>query len=351
MMSDIGESISLSSASQFDFACPRARLPKPLRGYLALGLEWVYHPPMKTRMPPIPLAFILFVVHLAALAGRAEAQGSPLPRTLEFAAVPGLFAANCGACHDWAGSYDSLIGSKRLVPGKPEASVAWQLISTGQMPPSGPGLTESEKRLIGDWIAAGSPPVQTAASESATGAAPPLAASKFLGFSSTTEFHRFSGWASGGILLASGIVGAIHAYDMISASHAFRDANNISEETMGTICSDEIIGVWGSSTEQALRWTHAGLLVAGESFYLANALTGSGMIRPNTPGITKSKLHRWAFFIHAGLMASEAVMGFIASDALRRGDHDTVSSLVPVHAAVGLAIPVIILGAGSIMSR
>jgi hypothetical protein len=178
----------------------------------------------------------------------------------------------------------------------------------------------------------------------------PEASKPFLGFKSKEAFHRFSGWTAGGTLLAAGIVGAVHAYDMMSAAHTYRDSLGI-EEFDPALCPAEISAVYGDSTEQALRWTHVSLLAAGESFYLANAITGVGFIGPLPPGWSKAKLHRYAFFLHAGLMAAEGVMGYFSSEALQRGDHDTFHVLLVAHASVGIAIPVVILAAGAIMDR
>jgi hypothetical protein len=172
--------------------------------------------------------------------------------------------------------------------------------------------------------------------------------SRFLGFESKEAFHRFSGWTAGGTLLAAGIVGAVHAYGMMSTAHAYRDNLGITEFNKD-VCPGEIAAVYGDPTQQALHWTHAGLLVAGESFYLANAITGSGFMGPLPPGMSKAKAHRIAFFTHAGLMAAEGVMGFFTSDALERGDHETFHVLLSAHAIVGLIIPATILGAGAIM--
>jgi hypothetical protein len=214
------------------------------------------------------------------------------------------------------------------------------------MPAAGP-LADADKAIILEWIQAGAPRPGAAGSA----AAAPLPSARFLGFQNKESFHRFSGWASGGILLAAGVVGAVHAYDMMSAAHAYRDTLTESQTNDGNspLCRAEIQSVWGSSTEQALRWTHVGLLAAGESFYLANAFTGTSFMGKLGPGWSKAKIHRYAFFVHAGLMAAEGVMGFFTSDALRRGDHELFHSLIVAHAGVGLVIPVVILGAGAIM--
>jgi hypothetical protein len=173
--------------------------------------------------------------------------------------------------------------------------------------------------------------------------------SGFLGFKDKEGFHRFSGWMSGGLLLASGIVGAAHAVGMMETAHEYRDSLGIDEYETG-LCRAEIAAVYDDPTQQALRWTHVGLLAAGETFYLANALTGVDFMAPLPPGWSKSKIHRYAFFVHAGLMVAEGVLGFLSSDALQRGDHEAFAGLLAAHAGIGIAIPLAILGAGAIMA-
>jgi hypothetical protein len=43
------------------------------------------------------------------------------------------------------------------------------------------------------------------------------------------------------------------------------------------------------------------------------------------------------------------VMGYFSSQALSTGNHELFHNLLIAHAGVGIAIPVIILGAGTIM--
>ncbi|MBL8965459.1 MAG: hypothetical protein JNG85_00545 [Spirochaetaceae bacterium] len=194
--------------------------------------------------------------------------------------------------------------------------------------------------------AAGSDAV-SAATAGAAGAAP---ASPFFGFPSKTAFHKAAGWASGGLLLAAGVVGAVRAYDLMTAGHEIRDSLGMTEESqIGPQCATAIGDLYGGGRGQALRWTHVGLLAAGETLYLADAATGIGFMGPLEPGLSRSKAHRYAFFAHAFLMASEAVMGYFTSEALRTGDHETVRVLGVAHAGVGFAIPVVILGAGAVM--
>ncbi len=189
----------------------------------------------------------------------------------------------------------------------------------------------------------------------ATTALPPATArlptaATFLGFPDKIAFHRFSGWAAGGTLLAAGIVGGIHFLGMMDEAHAYRDSLGI-DEFDSTLCPPKVETVWGGSVQQALRWTHVGFLGLGELFYAANAVTGTSLIGPLPPGWTKSRIHRYAFFGHATLMVSEAILGIFMSDALKRGDHETMRALGAAHVAIGIAIPTVILGAGAIMDR
>lgn len=182
----------------------------------------------------------------------------------------------------------------------------------------------------------------------ATQAAPPTGSGTFLGFPDKASFHRFSGWMSGGLLLAAGIIGGIHIIDMMTESHAQRGSlDEFDPATCGPILQD----IYGSGTEQALRWIHVGLLAGGEVFYLANAVTGVSFMGELPPGWSARKLHRYAFYAHCALMVSEAVVGFFLSDALERSDHEAIQVLGATHAAIGIAIPVIIISAGAIMDR
>jgi len=292
-----------------------------------------------------------FLVSVQAIA----AQGTSLPKTFESGKAVAIFVSSCASCHDWAASYDTIIASGLVTPGKPDESRVWAMIDSGRMPADGSSLDADQKAAIRDWIAAGAP--KPAAGASTTGVSPasastasatPFPASRFLGFKSKEAFHRFSGWTSGGILLAAAGVGTWHLVNMMSDAHAYRDRLGIDEFNPVT-CDPTIASVWGSSNEQALRWTHLGLLAAGETFYFANAFTGTSFMQKLGPGWSKAKIHRYAFFLHAGLMVTEGVLGYFSSDALSRGDHDLFHNLLIAHAAVGFAIPVVILGAGAIM--
>jgi hypothetical protein len=161
-------------------------------------------------------------------------------------------------------------------------------------------------------------------------------------YATKVMFHKISGFTSGGLLLASGIVGAVHVFDMMSIAHVYRDKHGMEE--VAPECSVKIREAWAG--DQTLRWVHVGLLSTGEILYLADAITGLTMLTPDLPGLTKQDIHRYAFFTHAGLMAAEIILGFFTTDALKRGDHNTMLALGITHTAIGLAIPTVIIGAG-----
>jgi len=181
-------------------------------------------------------------------------------------------------------------------------------------------------------------------SDAVTGATPegnpPLEASLF-GWPVSVGAHRVMGYSAGALLLAGGIAGGLRFYDMMERAHEYRDANGIDE--IEPECSGIITDAWEAN--QGLRWAHIALTAAGETLYLADAATGIGMIGKATPS-RAGTIHRNAFFVHAGLMAADAALGFILMNALRRGDHRAVEVIGGAHMALGFAIPVVIIGSG-----
>lgn len=312
---------------------------------------------MKTSssLRSFPALLLVLAASAAWAQDAASSPGTPLPPAADPARAVAVIAKYCSACHGWASGYKEIAAEGVIVPGKPSESRLFEYVESGYMPPSPPAPSPAEIELLRAWIASGAaaPEAVSGATESAdagSSASPsaPGGSGRFLGFKSKVDYHRAAGWTSSGLLLAAGVVGAVRAYDLMSAGHEFRDQNNIGEEDIGPICYDEIALLW--SRNQTLRWTHVSLLAAGETLYLGNAITGMSMARKAKPGeISKSDIHRWAFFTHAALMASEIVMGLFTTDALKRGDHETVSSLGIAHAAVGLAIPLVMIGAGIVI--
>ncbi|MEZ4749904.1 MAG: c-type cytochrome domain-containing protein [Bdellovibrionota bacterium] len=76
-----------------------------------------------------------------------------------------IFQPICAECHSQPGAsadldltqYASLMTSKVVVPFKPEESLLFEKVSSGEMPLIGDALSEAQLALIKDWILAGAP--------------------------------------------------------------------------------------------------------------------------------------------------------------------------------------------------
>jgi hypothetical protein len=293
---------------------------------------------MKTKL-------IVAIVLATAAAGLPAADQALV---VSFARVQELVQAKCSACHDWAGTAEGIVGE--VTPGDPAASPMWKKVSMDLMPPDGP-LVDAEKTLLKDWIAAGAP-TDAAAADATTGATTPAAdaggkPSTFLGFKSKTAFHMATGYTSSALFLGAGIVGAVQWGTLIAASHDYRDANGIGEDTMSTLCRDYIISLRQPGTfNNTLRWVHVGLMSAAETLYLADAVTGISMLTKDRPGLTPQDIHRYAFFTHGALMITEIILGIASTAFLDLGDHWSIIGYGIAHTAIGVAIPVVMLSAG-----
>jgi hypothetical protein len=292
------------------------------------------------------LVLVAIVLLAAAAAGLAAAEKTLV---VSFGPVQELLKARCAGCHDWAGTAEGILG--KVKPGAPDDSRIWQKVSNDRHPPDGP-LADADKALLKDWIAAGAPTdgattadATTGATEAAgdsTGAAP----SRFLGFKSKVAFHMTTGYASSALFLGAGVVGAVQWGTLMYASHEERDRLGIDEDDISVQCATFIANLRDDPLHSALRWTHVGLLSAGEALYLADAITGIGMLTKDRPGLTPQDVHRYAFFTHGALMISELVLGIASSAFLDLGDHWSIVGVGIAHTAIGVAIPVVMLGAG-----
>lgn len=284
---------------------------------------------------------------LAQVQTNASQAGTTL--VLDPVKAVSIIKRNCLKCHDWASGFETIVADGRVTPGQSDESPLYTLIRDKVMPPSPPVPTAEELGILRVWVDAGIPWANAVAGPSdANSGATEEGDSGFLFFRNKTEYHRISGWTSSGLLLAAGVVGAVRAYDLMYSGHEYRDANSISESEISSLCADEINSLW--LEDQTLRWVHIGLLISGETLYLGNAITGISMISSDQPGvISRSRLHRYSFFTHAALMATEMILGFLTTDALSRGDHGTVVRLGVAHASIGLAIPMVMIGSGLII--
>ena len=292
---------------------------------------------------------VLMALLGSPLAVSAEAAAPTPLANKGFSTIKEILDTSCSACHDWTGSWETITAGGRVVPGSPEKSILYVKISTDEMPAEGDKLTPEQKAFIRGWIAAGAPssdlPIAVSAADTQAAAAP-AAAGGFLFFPSKVAFHEVAGFTSTALFVAAGIIGAVHIVDLMNAGHDYRDSIGWDEDTGDpAVRSAEIRKLWGD--QSSLRWWHVGLLAAGETLYLSDALTGISLFTDSTPGkLTKHDIHRYAFFVHGTLMVGQVVLGFLTSDALRRGDHDAVVGLGVAHGAVGIAIPLVMLGAG-----
>ena len=94
-----------------------------------------------------------------------------------------------------------------------------------------------------------------------------------------------------------------------------------------------------------------GLLVAGNGLYLSNAITGFGFPKDPRPGLTPRRIHRYAFYTHAALMAANVVLGFLTTNVLENGTHEQMIGLAAAHAAVGVAVPAVMITAGILINN
>lgn len=167
----------------------------------------------------------------------------------------------------------------------------------------------------------------------------------FLGIPVSVNAHRVTGYVAGGLLAAAGAVGIYRFLDLRNRGHELRDnEDSLSSGQNNASCDPLITEVWKDG--QAVRWTHVGLVVAGESLYLFDAVTGISMMKQSGGKSRAGIIHRDAFLIHAGLMALEVVTGILETNALEKGNHGQVVAYGAVHAGIGVAIPVVIIGSG-----
>ncbi len=242
-----------------------------------------------------PAGALLIALALLAVPWTASSETvSALPSNHGFATVQEILTATCSACHDWTGSYESVIAGGRIIAGDPDKSILYQKIATDEMPQAGDKLTADQKAFIKGWISAGAPnndlpiavpaaqaaPSETAAaapSGSAAAAAKAPASTSFLLFPNKATFHAVTGFTSAALFLGAGVIGVIHLVDMMDAGHAWRDANNWNEDTSPEYLRvGEIKTVWGD--QSTLCWVHVGLIVAGETLYIGDAITGISMM-------------------------------------------------------------------------
>ena len=207
-----------------------------------------------------------------------------------------------------------------------------------------PGFAAMAERMAETDADSGATPATDANTGATPGGGKPPAPSLF-GIPTSINSHRVAGYVSGGLLLAAGVVGLVRFNDMKDRAHDRREDDGEGEEDGDDDdCAEIIREEWNQG--QALRWAHIGLVVSGESLYLYDAATGISLMRKGGTVSRAGRIHRNAFFAHAGLMVADVVLGFLLTNALERGDHGQVVGYGAAHAGLGLAVPIVILGSG-----
>jgi hypothetical protein len=255
-------------------------------------------------------------------------------------AAPPDLAPACLACHPWAVEERGFL--ERAVPGQPEQSPLYRRMADGTMPPG--GATPEQVEAVRAWIAA----IEPTAPDAVSAATPqPLPAAP----DHRVRAHRIAGYGSGALLLGAGAVGAAQWGSLVAEGHAYRDRHGIEEDEISSECAAYIGDLWADPRHQVLRWTHIGLLGAGEVLYLHNAVSGIGMRTGRQPGVTRGEVHRALFVTHASLMVAEAALGFATTSALERGSHWELAAVGAGHAVLGFTIPALVIGSGIAIDR
>jgi hypothetical protein len=319
---------------------------------------------MRTPIQNNPFAFLVALLALTAFPVALFAQtAGAAPANKGFVTVKEILDQSCSACHDWTASWETITGGGKVVPGSPDQSLLYQKIASDEMPMKGDKLTADQKAFIRGWIAAGAPatdlPISVPAAEQAPGAAPsdgasaaapstapaPSASPSFLFFPNKVAFHEVTGFTATAMFIGAGVIGVVHFLDMMNEGHYLRDQAGFVEGGPESTRIPLVQQAWGS--DAALRWWHVGFIVTGETLYLGDAITGISMMTKGQPGkVTRSDIHRYAFFTHVSLMAAQIILGFFETSALSSGNHDLMIGLGAAHAAIGVAIPLVMLGAG-----
>jgi hypothetical protein len=299
---------------------------------------------------------LVLIVSLLSLTGVAAGAQEP---NRGFLTVRELLQSSCSACHDWAAAYEGIADPSRVTPGSPEKSPLYTRVADDSMPMGGQPLSVTQKNLLRAWIAAGATESQeqlspalpeagqpeAAAAPSSAVPAPPVRRFNKL------KFHQVSGFTSASLFLAAGVVATVQWGTMMAAGHDYREAMGIDDYENSPLCAAYLMDLWNAPEHQALRWAHVGLLSAGEGFYLYNTVTGIGMLSKERPGLSAQDLHRYAFFTHASLMLGQIILGVFTTEVLSSGDHAAMLGVGIAHTAIGITIPLVMIGSGVAVRR
>ena len=166
----------------------------------------------------------------------------------------------------------------------------------------------------------------------------------------TIDIHRAFAFTTAGLLLAADGMGLYHFLQLQQRGHEIRDRIGFAEDATDVAPqTGGVLEVWRDGQSQTGRVLHTSLIVLGALSYVTTATIELTMPRTSTSTspVSSTRLHRYAFFLHGGLMAANIGLGILESWALANGKHDLVAGAGMAHLAVGFGIPVVMLGAGA----
>jgi hypothetical protein len=163
------------------------------------------------------------------------------------------------------------------------------------------------------------------------------------------KIHKALAFTTGGLLLASGAVGAWHFWDMYQKGHFYRDSLGYNEDlTNPAVQTEWTRKTWLESHSQTMRVIHGALIASSVITYTATAtieLAMPRMIKNDAP-FSSVNVHRYLFYLHAGMMAANCILGFTESKALSDGNHELVQGLGIAHMVIGFSAPVVMMISG-----
>ncbi len=163
------------------------------------------------------------------------------------------------------------------------------------------------------------------------------------------KVHKACAFTTAGLVLAVDGMGLYHFLRMKSRGHEIRDSLGYTEANYDpAVQAEQLQRVWRESESQTERVIHGGLVALAMVSYTTTATIELTMprTRVSTTPVSKTRLHKYLFWVHAGLMAANVGLGFLESYSLSTGDHAAVQAAGIAHLVVGFSVPVVMVASG-----
>jgi hypothetical protein len=163
------------------------------------------------------------------------------------------------------------------------------------------------------------------------------------------KVHKALAFTTAGLVLAADGMGLYHFLQLVNRGHDLcptgGEEDGSFSDSLQTAQTQE---AWSQSESQAERVIHAGLIAGALIAYTATATIELTMPRTHVSQrpLSQTKLHKYLFWLHCGLMVANVGLGFWESYALSEGDHDLSKGLGIAHLAVGFSVPVVMVISG-----